>query len=1118
MVLGSGGTYTYTQTVVVSEDKSDVFTYTIEDADGEISTTTLTINIVNNTDIPTLDVSNGSVDEAGLSTGSTPSATSEFTGPQDLGIDANGETFTISVGGVAVIGNGQVVIGTHGNLTINLDGTYSYELTSALNHDTTTPSDIFAISVVDGTGDEVTGNITISITDDGPIAKSDIDSVAELGSTTGNVISGVGDADSALLADTEGADGGITVVGAAKGAVGDQSSLPASISGDFGTLVLGSDGTYTYTQTAVVSEDKSDVFTYTIEDADGEISTTTLTINVVNTFEPVVADDVATYMADGDLPPDVAALIGTTGSTGVRFFREINIERGANDGQAITDDDTTNADFGAYDQGSTDVDGFGYVLKSLPSYGTLWISIDGEPAVQLAVDDTIPNDPDTRVFWTATEDQAGTSIQVGASANDKPTDTDGDLYYDWNGIKTSGWDEDGNLTTISHTLGNGVSVGNSQIEENEAILFDFGEEAVTEIQLTLKPQNGGEIAIWTIYDEAGNVIDSGDFPAPETPQPGDPTSQSTYSFDIGGADFHRLEVGVKDGADNKSDKFSVSDLSYKASVPPVGVTFDYEASNSGDEDLGTVTIDVRDQDALVVGKNVADIDGESEAHEVDTTSPTDVSGVITGTSGHDILVGDVGGGTLTGQVINVALILDMSGSMSTEITFGDTTQSRFAAMKSAVADLLNELGSDQNNIIKVHLTGFNSYASAEGTYTVTTTEGLNNALGFVTGLNNSGGTNYEAALGATNNWFNQTTGDAPLQNASVNKTIFISDGVPSRYTDATDNYTSSSNYEGGSGFHTRDIEDALGLGSDNVNEISLLQNVEVNGVKNDVQAIGIALSSDQVDATYGTALDILSLVDSDSTATNITTSAQLTSVVGDLNPLNQLDVAGDDTIIGNDGDDIIFGDSIYTDHLGGITEDGTGFAVLNDLLSDTNGSGSNSDEIVTYVQANHAALAVETVVDGIGREGGDDILNGGAGNDIIYGQEGDDILIGGTGLNTLVGGTGEDTFTLSDLSSVDVITDFNGNGAGNDGTGDILNLHDLLVEAGLDQAAIDGLNAGNIDTYVKLDSNGTETTVSVSDGQAGSSFTDVATLNGVGISDQVKVQVDDDQTILMTTI
>ncbi|WP_419901300.1 Ig-like domain-containing protein [Kiloniella sp.] len=237
LVLGSGGTYTYTQTVVVSEDKSDVFTYTIEDADGEISTTTLTINIVNNTDIPTLDVSNGSVDEAGLSTGSTPSATSEFTGPQDLGIDANGETFTISVGGVVVIGNGQVVIGTHGNLTINLDGTYSYELTSALNHDTTTPSDIFAISVVDGTGDEVTGNITISITDDGPIAKSDIDSVAELGSTTGNVISGVGDADSALLADTEGADGGITVIGAAKGDVGDQSILPASITGDYGTLV-----------------------------------------------------------------------------------------------------------------------------------------------------------------------------------------------------------------------------------------------------------------------------------------------------------------------------------------------------------------------------------------------------------------------------------------------------------------------------------------------------------------------------------------------------------------------------------------------------------------------------------------------------------------------------------------------------------------------------------------------------------------------------------------------------------------------------------------------------------------------------------------------------------------
>ncbi|WP_419901299.1 beta strand repeat-containing protein [Kiloniella sp.] len=396
LALGSDGTYTYTQTVVVSEDKSDVFTYTIEDADGDTSTTTLTINVVNNTDIPTLDVSNGSVDEAGLSTGSTPSATSEFTGPQDLGIDANGETFTISVGGVAVIGNGQVVIGTHGNLTINLDGTYSYELTSALNHDTTTPSDIFAISVVDATGDEVTGNITISITDDGPIAKSDIDSVAELGSTTGNVISGVGDADSALLADTEGADGGITVIGAAKGDVGDQSILPASITGDFGTLVLGSGGTYTYTQTVVVSEDKSDVFTYTIEDADGEISTTTLTINIVNNT------DIPTLDVSNGSVDEAGLSTGSTPSATSEFTGPQDLGIDAN-GETFT-----------ISVGGVVVIGNGQVV--IGTHGNLTINLDGTYSYELTSalnhDTTTPSDIFTISVVDATGDEVTGNITI----------------------------------------------------------------------------------------------------------------------------------------------------------------------------------------------------------------------------------------------------------------------------------------------------------------------------------------------------------------------------------------------------------------------------------------------------------------------------------------------------------------------------------------------------------------------------------------------------------------------------------------------------------------------------------------------------------------------------------
>ncbi|WP_417454378.1 VWA domain-containing protein, partial [Kiloniella sp.] len=162
------------------------------------------------------------------------------------------------------------------------------------------------------------------------------------------------------------------------------------------------------------------------------------------------------------------------------------------------------------------------------------------------------------------------------------------------------------------------------------------------------------------------------------------------------------------------------------------------------------------------------------------------------------------------------------------------------------------------------------------------------------------------------------------------------------------------------------------------------------------------------------------------------------------------------------------------------------------------------------------ASVVISTVDSLTLTGTDDgeILIGGSLADIINAGGGDDILIGGTGANVLTGGTGSDTFVLSDISSQDVITDFNG--TADDGDGDILNLHDLLIEAGLDQAALDGLNDGNINDHVHLDSTAGVTTVSVS--SDGNSFTTVATLSGVGDNEIIKVQVDDDHILNMTTL
>ncbi|MCE1116558.1 immunoglobulin-like domain-containing protein, partial [Pseudomonas sp. NMI795_08] len=132
---------------------------------------------------------------------------------------------------------------------------------------------------------------------------------------------------------------------------------------------------------------------------------------------------------------------------------------------------------------------------------------------------------------------------------------------------------------------------------------------------------------------------------------------------------------------------------------------------------------------------------------------------------------------------------------------------------------------------------------------------------------------------------------------------------------------------------------------------------------------------------------------------------------------------GADTLLGGDGNDIIFGQG-GNDYLDG----GKG----NDIL--LGGSGN-------------------------------DTLLGGEGNDLLFGGAGNDTLIGGKGDDIMTGGTGADTFVwkAGDLGN-DVIKDFNVK------EGDRLDLSDLLQ----------GEKASTIDNFLKITTVGGESTLQVS--------------------------------------
>lgn len=120
-----------------------------------------------------------------------------------------------------------------------------------------------------------------------------------------------------------------------------------------------------------------------------------------------------------------------------------------------------------------------------------------------------------------------------------------------------------------------------------------------------------------------------------------------------------------------------------------------------------------------------------------------------------------------------------------------------------------------------------------------------------------------------------------------------------------------------------------------------------------------------------------------------------------------------DILIGNDGSDILFGDTINTDRLPwGIDGnparpegqlDGSGLWALKQFLFLKNGTQPTDADLHKFISEHHDTLDVQGDT-----RGGEDVLYGGWGNDILYGQGGNDELQGGYGNDILSGGTGND--------------------------------------------------------------------------------------------------------------
>lgn len=294
LTLNANGSFTYTPNA--NFNGTDTFTYKVNDgtADGNTATVTITVSAVQ--DIPV------AVNDSETTAEDTP-LTVVAPGLLSNDTDADGDTLT----SVVVVGP------THGNVTLNTDGSYTYTPNANFNG-----TDTFTYKANDGTADSNTATVTITVTpvNDLPVAGNDLFHTgvnAPLIFPAPGVITNDADTD------------------------GDTLTAAVVVGPTHGTLTLNADGSFTYTSNADFNG--TDTFTYKVNDGTGDSNIATATIKV-NTLSVGVDDTYTT-------PQNNTKVVTAPGVL-------------AND----TDADTAGA-------------GLTAVLVAGPAHGTLTLNVDG---------------------------------------------------------------------------------------------------------------------------------------------------------------------------------------------------------------------------------------------------------------------------------------------------------------------------------------------------------------------------------------------------------------------------------------------------------------------------------------------------------------------------------------------------------------------------------------------------------------------------------------------------------------------------------------------------------------------------------------------------------------------
>ncbi|NVK01382.1 MAG: hypothetical protein HWE12_07540, partial [Oceanospirillaceae bacterium] len=320
---------------------TDTFTYTVTDLNGAKSKADLTITVYGTGSLdPTATSESASVEEEGYTNlsasvspdrGDTPQTGTVTIGNTQnprLNLTSQGTAFLSGNEFAATGSNSLTITSNYGALTLNANGSFSYSLddsdptVNALQlGETLTDTFYYSVTNYDDSSYSnqvgiVVNSITITIngSNDDPVAYDNQSSLAEDSglAAQGNVLldKGVdadysGTAGEAVDSDVDNGDSfTVTNIANTNASTNSGVTAPTSIAGEWGFLTINTDGSYSYRhytssdagheaaataiQALLVTQSKTDTFTYTITDSKGRTSSADLVITLNGSNEPPV--------------------------------------------------------------------------------------------------------------------------------------------------------------------------------------------------------------------------------------------------------------------------------------------------------------------------------------------------------------------------------------------------------------------------------------------------------------------------------------------------------------------------------------------------------------------------------------------------------------------------------------------------------------------------------------------------------------------------------------------------------------------------------------------------------------------------------------------------------------